>query len=85
MEIREAIQHIANIKSMIASGAKEALTNDDELMMFVNQIYEQASESPLNKTRLINMFGQDVIDTIFQYSLEKSVEQDFLVMNKCIE
>lgn len=67
MEIREAIQHISTIKSIIASGAKEALTNDDDLKMFVNQIIEQSSESASNKERLIKMFGEEVIETIINY------------------
>lgn len=85
MKIREAIQHIASIKSVIASGAEQALTNDDDLTMFVNQITEQAQEEGLNKQRLEKMFGKEVIETILAYSRKKAVEQDYLVMNKCIE
>lgn len=86
MEIKEAIQSIANGKlTMIGVGAKQALTNDNDLMMFVNQITDQASEKGFNKQRLEKMFGKDVIETILDYGKKKAVEQDYLVMNKCIE
>lgn len=83
MEILEAIKKIANIKSIVASGAKAALTNHDDLMIFVNQITDNYYESELNQTRLKQMFGDDVIESILDYSRKKAVEQDFIVSELC--
>lgn len=85
MEIREAIEHISKSDSFIALGSKQALTNDDDLILFVNQITEQINLSNSIKEKLVQLFGAEAIQAILDFSSRKSVEQDFIVINKCIE
>jgi hypothetical protein len=82
MEIREAIEHISKSHSIIALGSKQALENDNDLILFVNQITEQVNLSNAIKEKLFKLFGAEAMQAILDFSLRKSVEQDFIVMNK---
>lgn len=76
MEIREAIEHISKSDSIIALGSKQALENDNDLILFVNQIVDQANQSDAIHQNLIKLFGAEAIQAILDFNLRKSVEQD---------
>ena len=83
--IIKAVGDIAAMDTLISVPAKKALESENDMIEFVNYISDQCSEMGTNRERLQDVFGHENIREILAYSKRKAVEQDYFVMNKCIE
>lgn len=87
MEIKEAIQSIAKVSGMVGYNARRVVDNytENKVIEFANYIVDQYKESKRNKARLKQLYGEEEINTILDWSKVKAVEQDSIIMDSCIK
>ncbi len=84
MNITQALTEIANKTTTTALAAKQAISDKTRIIEFANYITEQCKEGT-NQQTLEQAYGKEPIETILKFNKQKAAEQDFIVMNKCIE
>ena len=90
-KIKTTIKELADnsTKSMIHLSASLVAVsgyNENAIIQFVNMITDQCSEKEgNNKATMEKWIGKENLKVIFEYANQKSVQQDYIVMNKCME
>lgn len=90
-KIKNTIKELAgeSRKSIIHFTASMVAKNnypENYIILFVNMIVDQCSEKEgNNKATMKQCIGTENLKVILEYAKQKSVEQDYIVMNKCLE
>lgn len=71
-----------NSVKIAAMAVKNKNYDENAIIDFVNTVCSQHNDNPESMEKMI---GTSNLEKIFQYAEKKAIEQDFIVMNKCIE
>jgi len=75
-----------NIFKLSASLIVNTNYQENAIIEFVNMIIDQYSEKESTNRQIVEKaIGIDNLNVILEYAKQKAVEQDFILMNKCLE